>query len=111
MATPEVHLERLVGRCVHDAAGRSVGRIEEVIAGQNGGEWVIREYLVGRDAFLTRLSALGIGRPFLKFFGAGIHPGYRIPWDKLNLTDPKKPRLECPADELETLRAQPKKRG
>lgn len=111
MADREVHLERLVRRCVRDGAGKSVGRIEEVIAGRNGGEWVIREYLIGSDAFLERLSALGIGRPLLRFFGVRVHPGYRIPWDKLNLTDLEKPCLHCPADELETLRPQLKKRG
>ncbi len=111
MADREVHLERLVGRCVRDGAGKSVGRIEEVIAGRKGGEWVIREYLIGSDAFVARISALGIGGPLLRFFGARVHPAYRIPLDTFNLTDLEKPCLHCPADELETLRAQLKKRG
>ncbi len=103
MATREVHLERLVGRCVRDAAGKSVGRIEEVIAEQQGAEWVVREYLIGSGAFLARLSALDIGRALLRFLQRNGHSGYRVPWDKLNLTDLHNPRLHCSPQELEPI--------
>jgi hypothetical protein len=41
----------------------------------------------------------------LDFFnGSGIGQGYRVPWDKLDLTDPEKPRLLCALADLETLK-------
>lgn len=110
MANREVHIELLLGRRVLDSTGKSVGRIEEVIAERQGDEWVVREYLVGSAALLHRLSALDIGRALLGVFRAKENAGYRVPWDKLNLTDLEKPCLHCPSHELETLTDRPKKR-
>jgi hypothetical protein len=40
----------------------------------------------------------------LRLFGAmKAHGGYRVPWDKLDLTEPQKPRLLCPVKELKSL--------
>lgn len=104
MATHEVHLELLLGRCVLDSTGKSVGRIEEVRAEQQGDEWVVQEYLIGTAALLERLSAWRIGLSILRLLGARkIHGGYSVPWDKLDLTDPEKPRLRCTLDELKTF--------
>jgi sporulation protein YlmC with PRC-barrel domain len=111
MANREVHIELLLGRRVLDSTGKSVGRIEEVIAERQGDEWVVREYLVGSAALLQRLSAVEVGRAFLGLFRAKKNTGYRVPWDKLDLTDLEKPSLRCPSDELETLTVGPKKRG
>ena len=110
MANREVHIEMLLGRRVLDSTGKSVGRIEEVIAERQGDEWVVREYLVGSAALLHRFSALDIGRALLGLFRAKENVGYRVPWDKLNLTDLEKPCLHCPSHELETLTDRPKKR-
>lgn len=103
MVEREVHLEHLLGRHVFDSEGKSVGRVEEVIAEQEGDEWVVREYLVGRNALLHRLSVRDLGRALLGFFGAKENAGYRVPWDKLDLTDPQKPRLNCATHALEPL--------
>ncbi len=103
MANCEVHLERVLGRHVLDSEGKSVGLVEEVIAEQEGNEWVVREYLIGRNALLYRLSVRDLGRALLGFFSAKENAGYRVPWDKLDLTDPQKPRLNCASHELEPL--------
>ncbi len=103
MANSEVHIERLLGRHVLDARGQSIGRLEEVIAEEHGDEYVVREYLVGRTALLDRLSAWEIGRALLGILRAKENAGYRVPWDKLDLTNPEKPRLHCAAHELEEL--------
>ena len=101
MAT-EVHLELLLGRRVADERGRPCGRIEEVIAEERGDECVVREYLVGTAALVERLSAWHIGLSLLKLLGArSPGSGRRVPWDKLDLSDPERPRLLCAVDELE----------
>lgn len=101
MTTRELHLELLLGKRVLDSTGKSVGRIEEVRAQQQGDEWFIQDYLIGTTALLERLSAWTIGLGILRLFGARkIYGGYQVPWDKLDLTDPEHPRLTCTLQEL-----------
>lgn len=101
MAHSEIHLELLLKKPVLDSTGKAIGRIEEVRAEKLGSQWVVKEYLLGTAALLERLSARTIGLRILQLFGASKIPGgYSIPWDKLDLTDPEKPRLLCTLDEL-----------
>lgn len=103
----ELHLELLLGRRVYDATGQPVGRIEEVRAAQQGDEWVIQEYLIGAAALLERLSAWTIGLELLHRFGARkISAGYRVPWDRLDLSDPEHPRLRCSIAEIKAISAE-----
>nr|WP_039739632.1 hypothetical protein [Hassalia byssoidea] len=104
----EIHLELLLGKTVLDSTGKAIGRIEEVRASKQGEEWIVQEYLIGYAAILERLSAWTVGLGILHLLGAHkIHSGYTIPWDKLDLTDPNKPRLRCSLDELKSLSQQP----
>jgi sporulation protein YlmC with PRC-barrel domain len=104
----EIHLELLLGKAVLDSTGKAIGRIEEVRAFKQGEEWIVQEYLIGYAAVLERLSAWTIGLGILHLLGAHkIHGGYTIPWDKLDLTNPNKPRLRCSLDELKSLSQQP----
>lgn len=107
MATRELRLELLLGKCVFDAVGDRVGRIEEMRAEQQNDEWVILEYLVGIAAIVERLSAWNLGTGLLHLLGARkIHKSYRIPWDKLDLSDPDRPRLTCTVDQLKEISKQ-----
>jgi sporulation protein YlmC with PRC-barrel domain len=91
-----VHFELLLGRKVLDFEGRRVGRILAVRVEPAGEDYVVREYLLGTAALLTRLG-ISAGR----LFGLPVHrEPIRIPWDLLDLRDPKKPRLLCAAAEL-----------
>ncbi|MHC5935236.1 hypothetical protein [Nostoc sp.] len=101
MTTREIHLELLLSKPVLDSTGKAVGRIEEVCAEQQGEEWIVKEYLIGYAAVLERLSAWTIGLGILRLLGAQkISGDYTVPWDKLDLTDPDKPRLRCSLDAL-----------
>ncbi|MEG4024182.1 MULTISPECIES: hypothetical protein [unclassified Microcoleus] len=107
MASRELHLELLLGKCVFDSTGNRVGRIEEVRAQQQGDDWVIVEYLVGIPAIVERLSAWNLGAGLLHLLGArNLHKGYRIPWDQLDLFDPEHPRLICTIDALKEISQQ-----
>lgn len=99
----EVHVELLIGRRVVDANGKNVGRIEEILAVEQGDDLVVDEYLVGTYGFFQRLSVYHVGIGFLRLFGARGHVKNptRIPWRKLDLSDPEKPRLTCAKEELE----------
>ena len=96
----ELHIELLLGRRVAGPDGEPVGRIEEVCAEPAGPDFAIAEYHLGVDAALERLSASS-----LSLFGLGRRRcrGYRVPWDKLDLSDPEHPRLICPVAELASL--------
>lgn len=98
----EIKVELLIGRKVYAANGRSVGRLEEVRAELRRGECFVGEYHVGSYALFERLAGLAIFRAF--FGGRGSHGGYRVPWDKLDLSNPARPRLRCPVSELAPLR-------
>ena len=104
MAKQEVKVELILGRRVLALNGQSVGRLEEITAELKKGECFIREYHVGSYAVFERLSSYSIGRTILRLFGATKEGGgYRVPWDKLDLSDPEKPRLLCSIQELEKL--------
>jgi len=91
-----VHFELLLGRKVHDPEGQRVGRILEVHAGLEGKDCVVREYLLGTAALLTRLG-ISAGR----LVGLPLHrEPIRVPWDQMDLSDPERPRLRCSVEEL-----------
>lgn len=104
MATQEIHVELLIGRRVRAMNGRVVGRLEEIRVKQESRGAFVEEFLTGSYGMLERLAAVSIGRAILKAFGARRKDSsYRIPWDKLDLSDPNTPRLLCEVSELLTI--------
>jgi sporulation protein YlmC with PRC-barrel domain len=107
MAT--VNLEHLAGRRVFSQDGKGIGYIQEMIAEQEGSDLAVTEFHIGIFAAFERLSASTIGTALLDVLGLRRREGlYRVPWDKIDISDPKRPRLLCPDEELAALRAQPK---
>ena len=106
MAASAIHIELLLGRRVLGLDGEPVGRIEEVCAEPRGGDLAITEYHVGAYAALERLSASLIGWATLGLLRPRQGGGHRVPWDKLDLSDPEHPRLTCPVAELSRLEPQ-----
>ncbi|OUC13951.1 MAG: hypothetical protein B0A82_14270 [Alkalinema sp. CACIAM 70d] len=97
----EIHLELLLGNLVIDVEGKEVGRIEEVLAAQQGDEWVITDFLVGWAAIAERLSVQHFfTKAFTFFHESADRPTYRIPWHQLDLSDPLRPCLTCTVQEL-----------
>jgi len=83
----EINAELLLGRRVLAPDGRSAGRIEEIVAEPQGGVLAVREYHLGSYALMERLAATPFGRAMLDFFyGSELGRSYRVPWDKLDLT-------------------------
>jgi sporulation protein YlmC with PRC-barrel domain len=103
MSAREVHVELLLSRRVVDFTGRSVGRIEELRGERDGSDVVVTEYLLGTDALLERLLGFFLELPFLRLL-RGKDRGFRVPWNKMDLSDPKHPRVLCTRDELEPLK-------
>ena len=90
----ELPLERLLGRLLVDARGIPVGRIEDVDAYPEGGEYVVTHVLVGPAGRLARLRAAFHLLPTLRALRLGRAPRTRrVPWSWLDLQDPEHPRL------------------
>jgi hypothetical protein len=104
MSKRQLHVELLLGEKVLALNGVSIGRLEEIRTEVNRGHFYVTEYLVGSYAVLERLAAWRIGRAVLRVFGAQRKEGYRIRWDQLDLSDPRRLRLMCEVDELMPLR-------
>ncbi len=98
----EVKLELLLGRRVVDVDGVRVGRIEEVLAEREGDELLVTEFHVGTYGLLERLSIFHIGTGLLRYLGGHAMSAkpHRIPWEKIDLSDPEHPRLTCSIAEL-----------
>ena len=104
MTRQEIHAELLIGRKVHALNGRVIGRLEEIRAKQESRGCYVEEFLTGSYGALDRLAAFASARPILHVIGARQkQSSYRIPWDKLDLSDPHKPRLLCEVAELRTV--------
>jgi hypothetical protein len=95
----QVHVELLLGRQVIDAAGVPIGRIEEIIAERVNGECRVREIHLGPEALLERLAVSASTLPFLGSL-ARLATSRRVPWDRLDLSNPERPRLTCDVDDL-----------
>jgi len=105
MSARTVSLDDLVGRAVRDADGRRIGRINELeaeIALERGGnEYVVTRFGVGRwgpfDALATGHFVPQLIRRITRATGY-VH--YDIPWELMDLSDPKHPRVKCAEEEL-----------
>jgi sporulation protein YlmC with PRC-barrel domain len=102
MAKNEVCLDLLLGRQVIAMNGKSIGRIEEIQAVAKGRQLLIKEIHVGEYAMFERFSAWRIVRTLL-CVARLKRTGYRIPWDKLDITDQCHPKLLCPTNDLRLL--------
>jgi sporulation protein YlmC with PRC-barrel domain len=104
MKRQEIHLELLIGKRVFGLNGRPIGRVEEVRAELNNrGHCFVSEFLIGSYAFLERLAAWRMGRVIMRKLHLRRSEGYRVRWEQLDLSDPRRPRLACETDELQRL--------
>jgi hypothetical protein len=94
MAGREIYLEDLLGRLVRTAAGRVVGRIEDVRAEPVGDDYLVREVVLGELGLRARLFGMAAQLPTLQALGLARRYRTRaIPWEWLDFSDPKHPRF------------------
>lgn len=89
-----VHLELIIGKELRDANGKRAGRIAEVHGEDKGREFLITHYIVV-------VGWLGYLRHELGFRKRCSRR--HVPWDKIDLRDPLRPKLLCSAAELKTV--------
>jgi hypothetical protein len=94
-----VHLQFLVGSMIRDSGGKRVGRVEEIIGHRDGDRCLIDSYHVGAAAFFKR-----VGLSARRLVGLGHrHKPLAVPWQQLDISDPKHPVVLCTKDELEAM--------
>lgn len=101
----EVRLSDVVGKRVFDIDGRSIGRIEEMLAEislhASGNDYVVVEIHVGTYGALEALAGSRVARYLIERVGRFVrHRHHRVPWEKLDLTNPERPVVRCRAEEL-----------
>ena len=98
----EIRVELLIGKKVFDSNGELLGRLEEIHSRPEGKDLVFEEYLVGTYGLLERLSVIPLRIPLLPFISSKkVQPLYKIPWDRLDLSDPENLRAKCSKRDLE----------
>jgi hypothetical protein len=93
--TTDLRLDRLLGREVHTANNRRLGRLEEFRAERQGRDWVVTEYVIGAAGLAERL---GVGVRLI--LGISRAAGYVARWDQMDLSNPDRLRISCPVKEL-----------
>jgi hypothetical protein len=97
-ASSEARLEDFLGRVVRAENNHPVGRLEEFRADLETGHGDIAGYVIG---FAGLADRLGLGLRLLS--GRGGARGYFVRSDQMDVSDPQKPRLRCPVEQLEQL--------
>ena len=105
MSARTVPLDDLIGRVVHDADGRRIGRIEEleaeIVLERGRNDYVVTRFGVGRwgafDAIATGRVVQQLVRRIMR---ATSYVHYDIPWDWMDLSDLAHPKVKRPEREL-----------
>lgn len=105
----EVALHHLLGRQVRDPNGRTLGRIEELRAEielhEQGNDYVVTEFHVGSFGVIESLAGAHFARQLLHRLGRFVpYDHHRIPWDRLDLSDPRNLRALDTVEELNAKR-------
>jgi len=99
----ELRVESLLGHRLRGADGKSLGRIEEIVAEIRGTDWIVVEVHVGRGALLERLTELTSLVPLFSALQHRLGERRRVPWDRLDFSDPSRPRATVRREELECV--------
>jgi sporulation protein YlmC with PRC-barrel domain len=109
VSTRTVSLEDLVGRVVHDADGKRIGRIDElkaeIVLEHGGNEYVVTRFGVGRwGPFDAIASGHFVQQLVRRVTRAAGYVHYEIPWDWMDLSDVAHPRVTRAEGELRRAR-------
>ena len=98
MSEREIRIEELIGRRVRDADGRVVGRIEEMVCEielhERGRDYVVRTLQIGTFGALDALGGSRVLRLLLRtLLPSRAYRCLDVPWNGIELSDPRRPRL------------------
>ena len=98
----DIKIELLVGTKVHDVDGVKIRRIEEIRVERQDKALLVESYLIGASALIERLSARTLVRPIRRLLRTRhIYSVYEVPWQDMDLTDPKRPVVRIAERDLQ----------
>src|SRR4051812_18020274 len=101
MKARRIHAEHLLGRMVYDSDNCKVARIEEIEAEETRDGCYVSNFILGHRGMLKRMSIWGVGRLFFPSLVTHAEKNAPcIPWDRMDISNPKRPRLRCRRNEL-----------
>jgi sporulation protein YlmC with PRC-barrel domain len=101
----ELHMYEFLGRKVHDADGKYAGALEEVEVERGDEFCAVKNYLVQHRGLIDRITAWALTQSIRKAIPVREKSKpYRVPWDKMDLTDPQHPRITVPQSELQRVK-------
>ena len=101
----DINVELLVGTKVYDVDGSKIGRIEEIRVERQEKALLVEAYLIGASALIERLSARTLVRPIRRLLRSRhIYSVYEVPWQALDLSDPKRPVVRIAKRDLQRVK-------
>jgi sporulation protein YlmC with PRC-barrel domain len=101
----DINVELLVGTKVYDVDGSKIGRIEEIRVERQEKALLVEAYLIGASALIERLSARTLVRPIRRLLRSRhIYSVYEVPWQDLDLSDPKRPVVRIAKRDLQRVK-------
>ncbi len=92
----EIALEQILGRVVRSPAGRPVGRIEDFRAEPVGGDYVVREVMIGELGLMAKLLGMAGQLPTFRLLGSSRRYRRRaVRWDWIDWSDPEHPHFRA----------------
>jgi hypothetical protein len=107
----EIALHQLLGRTVRDPDGRKVGRLEELRArielNADGNDYVVTEFHVGSFGAIESVAGAHFARLLLRRLRRfAPYERHSIPWDRIDLSDPRNPKALDTVAELRAKQSQ-----
>jgi len=101
----DIEIQLLIGAKVHDIDGAKVGRIEEIRVVRHEKALLVEAYLIGVSGLIDRLSAGTLVRPIRRLLRSRhIYSVYEVPWQEMDLSNPKRPVLKIARHDLRRAR-------
>jgi sporulation protein YlmC with PRC-barrel domain len=96
-----IQLREMLGRRVVDSEGVHIGRLEEIEAERGKEHCVVEYFIVEHRGLLDRVSTWTLSAPLQEKLSrrASSQP-YRVAWDQMDISDPKRLRTLVPKELL-----------
>ncbi|MEO5904210.1 MAG: hypothetical protein ABIQ55_09380 [Gemmatimonadaceae bacterium] len=102
----EIQLFEILGHKVYDSDGKYAGCIEEIEAERGDDSCAIENFLVEHRGLTDRITAWAIAYSLQHFIPVREKSKpYRVPWQLMDLSDPRNPRITVPQSELKRVRS------
>jgi sporulation protein YlmC with PRC-barrel domain len=96
-----IQLIEILGRRVIDSDGETIGHLGEIEAEQGSESCLIQAYLVEHRLLLDRLGTWTLTSSTQKARSRrSKSKPFRVPWDQMDLSDPRHPKTLVPKSEL-----------